>query len=72
MTHRLARRHEKNPLLNPLVVSLRYRCDCATNEVLSIQVVLDEDITEEHFTWVMHNLWRDLQTEVQQHLKGAA
>lgn len=73
MTHRLRQRHALNAVGdNPLVASLRYRCDCAVNEVVSIQVVIDKDATEEQFVWTMRQLWRDIQFEVEQHIKGAA
>lgn len=73
MTHRLRERHPLNAVGNsPLVASLRYRCECATNEVLQIQVVIDKDISEDQFIWTMRQLWRDVQFEVEQHIKGAA
>jgi hypothetical protein len=53
---------------NPLVVSLRYRCECAENEVLTISVVIDKDATEEMFVMTMKMLWRDVNFEVEQHL----
>lgn len=69
MTHCLRRRVPDNPILNPLVASLRYRCECSTNEVLQIQVVMDMNATEEQFVWTMRNLWRDVKFEVEQHIK---
>jgi hypothetical protein len=73
MVHRLAKRHPLHGVGdNPLIASLRYRCECATNEVLQIQVVLDKDISEEQFIWTMRQIWRDVQFEVEQHIKGAA
>ena len=72
MTHRLERRGHENPMLAPLVVNLRYRCECAKNEVLQIAVVLDMDTEEERFIWTMRQLWRDVKTEVAQHLKQPA
>jgi hypothetical protein len=70
MTHRLRQRHPLNACgSNPLIASLRYRCECAGNEVLQIQVVMDMDTPEERFIWTMRNLWRDVQFEVEQHLK---
>lgn len=72
MTHGLRERHPQHAIRSPLVASLRYRCECAANEVLKIQVVLDKDVTEEQFVWTMRQLWRDVQFEVGQHIKGAA
>jgi hypothetical protein len=68
MTHRLRQRNTHNPVANPLVASLRYRCECANNEVLQVQVVFDMDTSEEQFMWTMQMLWRDVKTEVAQHL----
>jgi len=69
MTHNLRQRHPSNAVGdNPMVVSLRYRCECATNEVLNIQVVMDMNASEDQFVWTMRNLWRDVKFEVQQHL----
>lgn len=71
MTHALSKRNVLNPWNNPLVVSLRYRCECATNEVLTIQVVLDKDTDERTFLWTMTQLWKDMKFEVLQHIEGA-
>ena len=71
MTHALRERHPLHAVgHHPLVASLRYRCECATNEVLQIQVVIDKDISEEQFVWTMRQLWRDVQFEVEQHITG--
>lgn len=70
MTHEVRERHPLNAIgHNPLVVSLRYRCECQTNEVLQISTVLDMKTTEEQFLWTMKALWRDVKFEVEQHLK---
>lgn len=68
MTHRLRSRDPKSPWLNPLVVSLRYRCECAANEVLQIQCVLDIDVPEWQFLETMKQLRRDVLFEVEQHV----
>ncbi len=69
MTHELRQRHPLNAIgRNPLIASLRYRCECAVNEVVNIQVVIDMDCPEEHFVWTMRRLWRDMQFEVEQHI----
>lgn len=52
---------------NPLMVSMRYRCDCANNEVLQISVVIDKDTDEEVFTWTMKRLLKDMKIEIKQH-----
>lgn len=71
MTHRLRQRHPLNGIgSNPMIASLRYRCECANNEVLQIQVVLDVDIDEDAFMWTMRQLWRDVRFEVDQHIKA--
>lgn len=72
MTHGLRQRHPLNACgVNPLVASLRYRCECAGNEVLQIHAVIDKDTSEEHFIWTMRQLWRDVKFEVEQHLNPA-
>ena len=69
MTHRLGKRHPLNAIgANPMIVSLRYRCECATNEVLQISVVIDMECDEERFVMTMKQLWRDVQFEVDQHI----
>lgn len=70
MTHGCRERHPLNAVgHNPLVISLRYRCECATNEVLTQSLVLDRSTDEERFIWTMRQLWRDVQFEIEQHLK---
>lgn len=72
MTHALRNRHTHNAVGNdPLVCSLRYRCECTGNEVLSISAVIDVNSSEEAFVWTMQQLWRDVKFEVEQHIKGA-
>lgn len=70
MTHRLSR--PGDPLVpfgrTPMVASLRYRCACGNQELLSIQTVFTSEATEEQFVWAMTMLWRDMQTEIRQHL----
>lgn len=73
MTHGLEQRHPLNGCgPNPLIASLRYRCECAGNEVLTISTVLDMSVDEEVFLWTMRQLWRDVKREVQQHLTPSA
>jgi hypothetical protein len=69
MTHGLRQRHPLNAIgANPLICSLRYRCECAENEVLQIHVAIDMDTEEEKFIWTMRQLWRDVKFEVEHHL----
>lgn len=69
MTHYLEQRHPLNAIgANPLIASIRYRCECAENEVLQISAVFDMHTTEEQFVWTMKQLWRDVKFEVEQHL----
>jgi len=73
MTHELRQRHPLNAIgPNPLVATLRYRCTCATNEVLTISVVIDIDADEERFIWTMRRLWHDVKFEVETHLNPPA
>jgi len=69
MTHLLRQRHPLNAIgHNPLIVSLRYRCQCNENEVLQISMVIDVDTPEEMFLATVKQLWRDVKFEVDQHL----
>lgn len=69
MTHGLRQRHPHNAVgENPMIVSLRYRCECATNEVLQISVAIDMNSSEEAFMWTMRQMWRDVKFEVDQHI----
>jgi hypothetical protein len=73
MTHRLRQRHPLSAIgHNPLVVQLRYRCECTTNEVVQIGAVIDVNTDEERFVWTMRQMWRDLKFEVEQHLNPPA
>jgi hypothetical protein len=70
MVHKLAQRHPENACgPNPLIVSLRYRCECGQNEVIQLSAVIDLNAPESHFMQTMLLLWRDVKFEVQQHLK---
>ena len=69
MTHRLRERHRKHALVDPMIATLRYRCACAANEVLQISVAFDANTSEEKFLWTMRQMWRDVQFEVEQHLR---
>ena len=70
MVHLLGQRHPLNAIgHNPLICSLRYRCECAENEVLQISIVLDKDVSEEVFVMTMKQMWRDVRFEIEQHLK---
>jgi hypothetical protein len=72
MTHLLRQRHPLHAVSNnPLIASLRYRCQCTGGEVLQIQVVLDMECDEQKFLWTMKQLWRDVQFEVEQHITNA-
>lgn len=51
----------------PLTATLRYRCACANNEVLTINVVMALEVSEDTFVWTMRRLWRDMQIEIKQH-----
>lgn len=73
MTHRLRERHPLNAIgANPLIISLRYRCQCNENEVLQIGMAIDMNTTEEMFVMTVKQMWRDVQFEVEQHLKPPA
>ena len=69
MPHELMKKPENSPYAAPLLMSLRDRCGCANNEVLTIQSVLPLDIDEEAFIWTVRQLYRDLRFEVRQHIR---
>lgn len=71
MVHRLAQpgRPESAIGVTPMTASLRYRCACGNQELLMIEAVFDASADEERFVWTMRQLWRDMQTEVAQHLR---
>lgn len=71
MPHKLMHRTDKNFFANPLTVSLRYRCACATQEVLSIAVVLDVDLGRDEFLYQMAYLYDDMRREIAQHTNAA-
>ncbi len=54
---------------NPFMVTMRYRCECDAGEVIQISTIFDLDLDEERFIWTMKRLRRDMQIEVEQHLK---
>lgn len=71
MVHRLATPNEpRNAVgMDPMTVSLRYKCACGNRELLTIQAVIDTNVGEEIFIGTMRQLWRDMGTEIAQHLK---
>ena len=71
MVHRLANPNEpRNAVgMHPMTASLRYRCECGDRELLGIQVVFDADCDEHRFAETMKALFRDMKTEIAQHLK---
>lgn len=71
MVHRLETpgRPEHAVGLAPMTASLRYRCACGDRELLSIQVVFDAETDEWRFTETMKALFRDMKTEIAQHLE---
>lgn len=73
MVHRLARPGEERSAIGrtPMIATLRYQCECGNREVLAINTVFDASAEEERFVWTMRQLWRDMQTEIAQHLKDA-
>lgn len=69
MVHRLEDPARPGAISNPMTASLRYRCACGNQEVLQISVVFSATTPEDLFVRTMRDLWRDMQTEVQQHLE---
>lgn len=71
MTHTLIRGDKHRPWNVPLIATLRYRCECANGEVITISVVLDMDMQDDQFAYVMKQMKHDMAIEIQQHIKGA-
>jgi hypothetical protein len=65
MAHRLTE-------FKAVTVSFRYQCGCEGKEVLQISVVMGENEFnhKERFHQIMEAAYLDVQTEIQQHLKG--
>lgn len=76
MPHFLMRRSKDDGKLHaypdPFMVTARYQCQCTGGEVLQISAVIDLNLDEEAFVWTMKRLRRDIQIEVEQHLKRPA
>ena len=69
MTHRLQQRHPLSAIgHNPDDRDLCGIVANAANEVLSIAVALDMNVSEEQFLWTMRQMWRDVKFEVEQHI----
>lgn len=72
MPHKLMKRDVHSAIPEPFLVTARYRCPCATGEILSVAVVIDLDEPEETFLWTMKQLRDDVRFEVLQHLDNGA
>lgn len=68
MPHRLAEHDPHSAVDNPMTGTLRYRCGCANNEVITISVVFDAAADEERFLYTMRQAFRDLRFEIKQHI----
>lgn len=77
MPHYLMNRSKEdgNPhaFANPFIVSMRYQCDCTGGEVLTINTVFDLENFRSHegeeiFIWTMKRMFRDMKTEIAQHM----
>ena len=53
---------------DPLMITLRYRCECHAKETLQIGMVVDMNLPEEMFVMTVKQMWRDMKTEVAQHV----
>lgn len=69
-----------NAFTAPFMVTMRYRCSCANNEVITINTVFDlEQLgvdwgarkihNEEALLWTVKRMLRDMLTEIKQHTK---
>jgi hypothetical protein len=72
MPHRLAEPGTSAIAAAPMTAALRYRCACGNKELLTIQAVMDSEMDEQRFVMAMRQLWRDMQTEIRQHLRDQA
>jgi hypothetical protein len=71
MTHSLRQPNPNSPWGAPLVVGLRYQCQCGDREVLNIQCVIDLGVPESIFVETVKRLREDVLFEVEQHIKAA-
>lgn len=71
MTHSLRQPNPDSPWGAPLVVGLRYQCECGDREVLNIQCVIDLGVSERVFLETVKRLREDVLFEVQQHIRTA-
>jgi hypothetical protein len=72
MPHALMAQHEENPHRHPLLLSARFRCDCAANEVLTVQTVIDLNLPDDVLEWTLRLLVLDVRREVRQHMTRAS
>lgn len=83
MPHLLMRRTKDDgkphAYANPFMVTMRYQCECTGGEVLQISTVFDlasvnlkDAASEQAFAWTMKRMFRDMQIEIEQHLKRPA
>lgn len=72
MPHHLMNRHASSAIMNPLMVTMRYSCECANGEVVTINVVVDKDMPDEAFAWTMRTMLKDMRIEIDQHVKRPA
>jgi len=73
----LGKRHP-HAFREPFMITMRYQCPCANQEVIALNVVFDLDQldvdwdkrkinNEEAFHWTMKRMIRDMLTEIKQH-----
>lgn len=72
------REKHPNAFTAPFMISMRYRCSCANNEVIQINTVFDLDhlgvdwqarriVNEDVLHWTIKRMIRDMLTEIRQH-----
>jgi hypothetical protein len=78
------REKHPNAFMAPFMISMRYRCSCANNEVITINTVFDLDmlgvdwekrriVNEDTLHWTIKRMIRDMLIEIRQHTgEGAA
>lgn len=71
MVHHLAQRNKHSAIQEPVIVTMRYRCVCANGEVLALSTVIDLEVGDEIFNFMMQQIIKDVRIEIAQHLKAA-
>ena len=72
MPHKLMKPDEMRGHTVPLLLSARVQCACQTQEVITIQVVVDLNLDDDILHWTLDKLIADTRREVRQHMNRPA